>query len=134
MVLVKRDISPVTASTRARTRGESPSGFNPSPAQPCAGLSVPAAREGAEPRHFSRRMKVPCKAPVAPVTGGRYGARGKPARDGRAYGHRRPASAGCAQDIHADADLQGARVRMVGAVDVLTVGSVLYYVAATGII
>jgi hypothetical protein len=60
--LTKRDISPVTASTRAGMRGESPSGFNSSPAQPCACLPVTAAREGAEPRHFLLRKKVPFKA------------------------------------------------------------------------
>ena len=51
-VLSTRDISHVTASTSARWRGKNPSGFNPSPAKPCACLSVPAGSRGSEHNSF----------------------------------------------------------------------------------
>ena len=61
IILSKRDISHVIASMRARRRGEIPSGFSPSPAQPCACLSVPAGSQGSEHRSFSRGIRVSFK-------------------------------------------------------------------------
>jgi len=71
--MTQRDISHVTASTRARTRGESPLGFNPSPAQPCACLFLPAghkrASTGAVPAartHHLRLLLHGCTVPLQP--------------------------------------------------------------------
>ena len=76
MILSNRGILHVTASMRARRRGEIPSGFSPSPAQPCACLSVPTAHEGASTGTFPAARKYHLRQ-VAPI---RHGIDGKHAQ------------------------------------------------------
>ena len=66
MILSKRGILQATASMRARRGGKNPSGFSPSPAQPCACLPVTTAHEGASTGALPATRKYHL-IPVAPV-------------------------------------------------------------------
>ena len=62
LIPAKRDIMHLSASARARRRGECPSGTSPSPAHPYACFSVPAAQKVVENRQLSLGGKVSYKA------------------------------------------------------------------------